>query len=371
NRAGLNIVKNTIRQIVRGPARLRRSRFLLLGGLIVVLAAAVFLFRNHVRSPAHHALYFWQTEWSASPALRDSLTESGIDKLYMRFFDVEWNAGSHTTNPVSPLRLRSELPKNVEIIPVVYLVNEVFLRIDDDDVPLLAKHVWEYVQSMSKENGVAFRELQMDCDWTDTTKRSYFRFINILNESLKQEKKTLSATIRLHQVKYFDRTGVPPVDRGMLMFYNFGKIQTKEPGASIFSGSEAAKYSSYISGYPLKLDVVLPMFSWTVHARDNTVMGLMENVGSDDADHFDGFRLVSENRYVATRSFFFRGRYFMDGDILLIEETTPEITRQAAALARQGAGWHQRYETVALFDLNEQRLKRYSASQMRSILAQF
>ena len=30
----------------------------------------------------------------------------------------------------------------------------------------------------------------------------------------------MSATIRLHQVKYRADTGVPPVDRGMLMAYN-------------------------------------------------------------------------------------------------------------------------------------------------------
>lgn len=343
-------------------------------GAGVVIASAVFYFHASLsvdNLPAHHAFYFWQTEWSPSSALLDSLVENRIDKLYMRFFDVEWTAESHTTHPVAPLRFQLAPPHNVEIIPVVYIINEVFLKMSYDDVPALADHVWQQVAAMTKENGISFRELQIDCDWTDSSQRNYFHFINVLNGPLKNEKKLLSATIRLHQVKFVERTGVPPADRGMLMFYNFGRIQAGAAGNSIFNERDAERYASYIAAYPLKLDVVLPMFSWSIHARDNEVVGLLENVGSVDAANFDGFRLNSQNRYIAIRPFFFRGRYFMEGDVLQIEETTPATTGQAAALARQGAGWRKRYETVALFDLNEQRLKAYTESNMRSIFAQF
>jgi hypothetical protein len=343
-------------------------------GAGVVIASAVFYFHvrlNVANLPAHHAFYFWQTEWSPSPALLDSLVESRIDKLYMRFFDVEWTAESQTTHPVANLRFQSSPPHNVEIIPVVYIVNEVFLKMRYDDVPALADHVWQQVAAMTKENNISFRELQIDCDWTDSSQRNYFHFINVLNGPLKTEKKSLSATIRLHQVKFVERTGVPPVDRGMLMFYNFGRIQAGTTGNSIFNERDASRYASYIAAYPMKLDVVLPMFSWSIHARDNQVMGLLENVGSVDAANFDGFRRDSQNRFIATRSFFFRGRYFMEGDVLQIEETTPATTGQAAALARRGAGWRKHYETVALFDLNEQRLNAYTESSMRRIFEQF
>jgi hypothetical protein len=343
-------------------------------GAAAVIVSAVFYLRsdpNPDNPPAHRAFYFWQTEWSPSAALLDSLVESRIDKLYMRFFDVEWAAASQTSRPVAPLRFQSSPPKNVEIIPVVYLVNEVFMKMSYDEVPALAEHVWQQVEGMAKDNGIAFRELQIDCDWTDSSQRNYFHFINVLSEPLRRERKTLSATIRLHQVKYVERTGVPPVDRGMLMFYNFGRIQADAAGNSIFNERDASRYASYIADYPMKLDVVLPMFSWSIHARGSEVMGLLDNVSSTDAGNFDGFQPDSRNRYVATRSFFFRSRYFMEGDTLRVEETTPVITGQAAALAKRGAGRRKHYDTVALFDLSEPRLKTYTSSNMRSIFAQF
>jgi len=356
--------------------RKRRTLMAILGTCAVIASAAVYfkVGASLDSPPEHRAFYFWQTEWSPSPALLDSLAENKIDKLYMRFFDVEWTAASQSSRPVAPLRFQSAPPNNVEIIPVVYLVNEVFMKMRYEDVPALADHVWQQVAGMAKENGIAFRELQIDCDWTDSSQRNYFHFINVLNEPLKKlknEKKTLSATIRLHQVKFVERTGVPPVDRGMLMFYNFGRIQAETDGNSIFNERDASRYASYIADYPLKLDVVLPMFSWSIHARGGEVMGLLDNVGSADATNFDGFRLDFQNRYTATRPFFFRSHYFLEGDVLRVEETTPATTVRAAALAKRGAGWRKRYETVALFDLNEQRVKSYTASSMRSIFAQF
>src|SRR5262249_28626828 len=117
--------------------------------------------------------------------------------------------------------------------------------------------------------------------------------------------------------------------------------------------------------------VVLPLFSWTVHSREGRVMGLLEKVGIPEIDAFSGFQRLSQNRYSAIKSFFFRGRYFMAGDLLLVEQTTPEMTQQAAALAKSGAGWTKHFGTVALFDLDEKSLKVYDDNEIGRILNSF
>jgi hypothetical protein len=53
-----------------------------------------------------------------------------------------------------------------------------------------------------------------------------------------------------------------------------------------------------------------------------------------------------------------------------METTTPEITRQAAILARRGAG-KKEYGAVALFDLNEDHLKKYTEADFETILNVF
>src|SRR5262245_2846541 len=109
----------------------------------------------------------------------------------------------------------------------------------------------------------------------------------------------------------------------MFMFYNFGRMRSDAAVISLFDPQDSVRYTAFIASYQLKLYVVLPLFSWSSHSRDGRVLGLLEKLVSDDIDAFDGFRRLSPKRYSATRSFFFRGRYFMTGDLLLVEETTP------------------------------------------------
>jgi len=339
--------------------------------VIVVSALGWILLRTYSAKAPGRAFYYWKTEWTGTPEETAALQNAQIHRLYMRFFDVIWDPSDRKTHPVSPLRFSAPLPGEMEVVPVVYLVNAVFLKIDPSDIPQLADNVWGKVTGMTSQHRIAFHEFQLDCDWSDESRANYFRFVDLLHNKAKSEGKILSSTVRLHQVKYAQRTGIPSVDRGMVMFYNFSQIQGREPGHSIFNADDARKYASFISSYPLKLDVALPMFSWSVHAREGSVLGLLEDVGSLDAGSFDGFQKQAPDRYVATRSFFFRGRYFLKGDELLIEETTPAVTKQAAELAKIGAGWSKHYDTVALFDLDAKRLNTYSTAQIRSILGQF
>jgi hypothetical protein len=129
------------------------------------------------------------------------------------------------------------------------------------------------------------RELQIDCDWTDLTRAAFFDFVTELRVLVHREGALLSATIRLHQVKYRERTGVPPVDRGMLMFYNMGGITADADTRSIFDRARAESYLARLPEYPLPLDAALPIWSWTVHTRGDRVVGLLQS--TDPAELVD------------------------------------------------------------------------------------
>jgi hypothetical protein len=348
----------------------RRSR---LAALLLGCAelAALVPRRPATVATSGRAFYFWKTEWAASPENLRRLAQNRIDRLYMRFFDVEWDEVERAPHPVAPLRFVSPPPTDIEIVPVVYIVNNVFLKIPYADVESFADHVWEKVSRMTEAQGLDFEQLQLDCDWSDGSRRSYFHFVDLLNRKLKAEHKNVSATIRLHQVKYAERTGIPPVSRGMLMFYNFRPIQADSPRSSIFDAEDAGRYASFIARYPLALDLALPAFSWSVHSREGRVIELLERLTEVEVSAFDGFLRLSPHHYSASRSFFFRGRYFMEGDLLLMETTTPGMTREAAVLAKRGAGRHKPYGTVALFDLDQNNTKDYTGPEVENVLAQF
>jgi hypothetical protein len=58
--------------------------------------------------------------------------------IYVRFFDVDWKAADNAASPIAPLQFGAPLPHDIKIVPVVYIVNKVFLEIRDENVEELA-----------------------------------------------------------------------------------------------------------------------------------------------------------------------------------------------------------------------------------------
>ena len=287
----------------------------------------------------------------------------------MRFFDVDWDEAAHGGRPVSPLQLAAPLPVGIEIVPVVFVTNRVFLNTPPAEVEALSNHVLRKVLKMAEAAGIPLHEVQLDCDWSDGTRARYFHFLDLLGRQLHGRRIAVSSTLRLHRIKYAARTGVPPVDRGMLMFYNFGPLRADATRSSIFNEEDARKYASHVASYALPLDLALPLFSWGVHSRDGNVLGLLEKIEASDIEGADAFRALRQGRYRAERSLFFRGRYFTEGDELLMEETTPAVTRQAAAIAASGAARGRPYSTIAFFNLDERNLRRYARRDFQDIFS--
>ena len=356
-------------QKLRGP-----SKATLL--LAIGLSAGYFLWRNRInhfvgigRVPPVRAFYFWKTRWEPSAEILSALNANRIQKLYVRFFDVQWNRGK--SEPVSPLEFAAKLPANLDLVPVVYFTNAVFLKTPYAEVEKLSENVLKKINLMATEQGVSFRQLQVDCDWSEGSRRNYFHFVEILRKKLNPLDIALSATIRLHQIKYYARTGIPPADRGMLMFYNFGRIKADSDRSSIFNKQDAIRYTSYIEGYRLPLDVSLPIFSWVVQSRDGKIIRLVSKTDSDDLIKVENFKRLSPDRFTATKSFFYHGSYYAEGDSLLVESTRPALTEAAAHLAVAGAQWKSRYDTVAFFDIDERNLDHYGKNEIDKIFKQF
>lgn len=302
--------------------------------------------------PPARAFYYWRTTFAPTAAETTALTELGVATLYLRVFDIDEQgevAGAMTMSP------DAKVPPNIDVIPVVFVRHAAFERVAPD---ALAQRVWDETVRRYQPFGQP-TALQFDCDWTDGTQGPFFAFVRAVKA--RAPGLATSATIRLHQVKYRERTGVPPVERGMLMFYNMGDVGR---GDAIYNAEAAAKYTERIADYPLPLDVALPLWAWTVHLRDGVVRGLLQTVDATDMAQ-DFLAPAGPDRWKATRTAFFRGELLAEGDILEVETITPNAARAAA---RQVAP-HLRSErrTVALFDLAERNLTRHDASSLTAL----
>jgi len=92
---------------------------------LVFLLFLVLLTGCKHQSTTQHALrsaYYWSTSWR-----NDSLVASrvkGLNKLYLRFFDVVLSREGNST-PNATLQFAAKLPHHLEVIPVVFITNDV------------------------------------------------------------------------------------------------------------------------------------------------------------------------------------------------------------------------------------------------------
>ena len=153
------------------------------------------------------------------------------------------------------------------------------------------------------------------------------------------------------------------------MFYNMGKLNNINTGNSIFDANTASGYIEKIKDYPLQLDAAIPIFTWGVHFRDKYIAGLMNNASKAIIDSIPEMRKIKENYYSADTSFFYHGDYFMKGDVIRVEEISPDISLKAANLLSP----HLKSVnfTVTLFHFDKSNTARYAPQDFENIYSAF
>jgi hypothetical protein len=348
------------RRIVRGRSGTSKSWRRSLGLLCVTLAWLLAGCERLEPRASSRAFYYWRTTFELTPSERHALVQLHVDKLYARAFDVAPGSGDAPTflGVLRPAP-RQTLPPGVELVPVVFLKNQVFVNAKPGAERALAESVWNEARKVGTALGApAFKELQVDCDWTDSTRARFFEFIRVLRQ-VSTPGTRLSATVRLHQVKFRERTGVPPVDRGMLMFYNMGRFSGDPLERSIFDAEAAERYLARLDDYPLPLDAALPIWSWTLQLREQRVVGLLQSTDPAELPALNFVTPQPSQGFEVTRTTFLHGSLLRQGDVLKGETLNASDLQTAAELLAKNLAPASDRRTVALFDLSERNLGRH------------
>ncbi|MBO9199324.1 MULTISPECIES: hypothetical protein [Niastella] len=273
------------------------------------------------------SFYYWKTQFGLNGYEQDVLREHAVDTLYVRYFDIDFKPEATQPEPVSPIQLDSSI-KRYNVVPVIFIKNRTFERLQPADINTLVVNVSRLVHQINQSQQLTTREIQFDCDWTESTRDNFFEFIRRYRDIAVCK---ISATIRLHQVKYKERTGIPPVNSGVLMYYNMGAING-DNNNSIYEKAIANRYNAYIRSYPLPLDVALPLFSWGLQLRNGRVVELLNKTNFTQFNNDSNFTILTNNRYQAKHACFKAGYYFQQGDEIKAEhvpaEDLLEITKQ-------------------------------------------
>jgi hypothetical protein len=320
-------------------------------------------------SDNQRAFYYWKTNFKLSSYEKQSLVNLGIQKLYVRLFDVDWAEEVQDIVPLAEINFSEQPPSQMEIVPTVYITNRAMQNLNSATMEVNSKKIFTQIEGICKKNSISFKEVQFDCDWSEGTRDKYFTLLNYLKEYLHKQNKQISATIRLHQVKYAKKTGVPPVDRGMLMFYNMGKLELTTRRKSIYNKEDAGLYIDYIKGYKLPLDAALPIFSHVIQTREQHIVALIHKSFLYDIPGDVRFKRMKDGTYMVQSSFFLHGVYFMKDDILYIEQLTPDELSNASESLSDHVSKIKR--TITLFDLDSLNLRNFNEKDIQQAFRNF
>ena len=275
------------------------------------------------------SVYYWQTTLRVGAAERAFLVRHGIGKVYCRYFDVV--SGDDGPQPNATLAFEGAFPKTVEVVPVVFIVNDCMGQPHDG----LAEKIVRRVSQMNATNDLPkAKELQVDCDWTMTTRQAFFAFLERLRAMCHDRGMKLSVTIRLHQLSQ----PAPPADRGVLMMYNTGDVTKLAVRKPILDIKDVMPYMRYLRGYGMTLSTAYPLFTWRVLFRGGKYVGIMH--GDDDLPVLPGDSIAVRQPQL--------------DDILRAKKAVDDARRDAN-------------NEIILYDLNDKNIKRFNHDNFKEI----
>ena len=234
-----------------------------------------------------NSIYYWRTVFNLDSAETAFLQKHDVKRIYLRMFDVvpehDFLNGSTEVVPNATTQFISPIPDGVEIVPVTYITIEALREMAGYESAMAPLIVERMLAMCSYNECGKINELQLDCDWTGTTKDSYNKLCGAVKDLLHEKGISLSITIRLHQL----RETPPPADCGVLMLYNTGSLKNPSTGNSILSYDVVETYVKPTE-YPMPLDYAYPIFSWGVKFADNKFVSIVPY----------GSREISGNEYI-------------------------------------------------------------------------
>ena len=221
---------------------------------VVLLAAVMMTGCQQSDMPQENAVYYWRTEWRTDSVERAFLQQYHINKIYCRYFDVVMNSDGEPM-PNATIRFVQDQLANMKLIPTVFITEDCMHKVHNG----LAKKLVDRIVQMNETNDITgVDELQIDCDYTARSRKTYYDFLQAARDEAKKHGMRLSTTIRLHQLSM----PVPPADYGVLMIYNTGDPNKFNERNPILDIRDVQPYLRYLADYELPLAAAYPTFRW-------------------------------------------------------------------------------------------------------------
>nr|HPH88040.1 hypothetical protein [Chitinophagales bacterium] len=196
-----------------------------------------------------------------------------------------------------------------------------------------------------------------------STRSKYFYFLNII-EKLNPEL-LISATIRLHQIKDRRQTGIPPIKKGVLMYYATSNPLDVQDENSILENTIANNYIKDLNDYPLNLNIALPIYSWAIVQNQVGEKRLINGIRKQQLSDSTLYKSITPDFYLVKKDHYLNGNYLYEDFTLKVEE----ISNQDLLLAKKNISEKTKNKELntIFFQLDSSNLIHYSISDLKTI----
>ncbi len=321
-------------------------------------------------TPVERAFYYWKSnEYQFDKEELAQIQELRPQKLYVKFFEIEKDEVFHNKPASKSILHIRDTHDSLEIIPTVYIRNEVLGSASQTIIDTLAVNIIYFIDKLYRQNmptrKIDYNEIQIDCDWTGTTRDTYFQLLESLR---KKTTKTISCTLRLYPYKYRQKMGIPPVEKATLMCYNLLPPLAQEDENSIQNNRELELYLKRTPKYPIHLDIALPVYAWLYIYQNNQFKGVL-NWDTTQLP-LSSLKPLKPLWYEAQEDIQLGDFYLRKGDKVKLEESSAEETLKSISLLKKYLRLDHPF-TVALFHLDSKNRQQYSYETLHSFYDQF
>lgn len=338
--------------------------------LFTILLVFIFWKTRESTLKTIEAFYFWENNrGSLSEFELKKLKELDTKKMYVKLFEVEKNEENEIIPTAkSQLKLTKNEILSIEIIPTIYIRNNVFKNSSKKELIELSENLHYLILKRYRDNFKlsipTLKEIQIDCDWTESTKGNYFIFLKNLNKIATQQ---ISATLRLYAYKFPNKMGILPVDRAMLMCYNLLSPIESGNRNSILELEELEKYLIGSKEYPLPLDVAIPIYSSIHIYQNNKFKGILYGQTND---FIKKTRTLKGLWHTIKCDTLINEIYIRKGDKIKYENNSPNKIKKAIDIIKSNVIFDEQ-STIALYHLQEIELKQYTHEELVSFYTFF
>lgn len=338
-------------------------------GIICILFLSSCNHENKV-GKVERAFYYWKSRSYIDNESAKEINKLKVKKLYYKVFEIDYNEtmGNFPYEKNKPYRSDFDNLDSITIIPTIFIKNGIFQFNNEKSLDKLADNIVFLIDKYHKdenENNFEYDEIQIDCDWTKSTKDKYFYLLKKIKEL---SHKQISCTLRLYPYKYPEIMGIPPVDKVTLMCYNLIKPLTEKDKNSILDINELKKYLDKKKKYPIHLDVALPVFYWTQLYQNNHFEELLDYSYED----IKGFsKPIKPMWYEITKDTSLDYQtYLKVGDQVKCEDVSKATLDEAISLIKKNVVLDKN-TTISLFHLDQSTFNKYNNEEISSFYSSF